>query len=107
MTKALAFPYPLNRPDSCGDPECPQARLVCAPLCPMSCVMMCAHVTHTGWSISNWNSPSCSQDKNSPRPFSPESLSSLSQRGSELMDGATVAACLLHGAGDIQQDTCS
>lgn len=32
MTKALAFPYPLNRPDSCGDPECPQARLVCAPL---------------------------------------------------------------------------
>lgn len=39
--------------------------------------VMCACITCASWSFSNWNSPPCSQDKNSPRPFSSESSSSL------------------------------
>lgn len=67
---------------------------LCAPFsCHMWCVM-CVHVTCTSWSLSNWNSLSCSQDKNNPRPFSPEKLQRLVS-GSELTAREGMAACLL------------
>ena len=59
---------------------------------------MCVHVTCANWSLSNGNSPSCSQDKNNPRPFSPEKLERLVS-GSELTAGEGVAACLLGRVG--------
>lgn len=59
---------------------------------------MCVHVTCANWSLSKGNSPSCSQDKNNPRPFSPEKLERLVS-GSELTAGEGVAACLLSRVG--------
>lgn len=69
---------------------------VCPSSCHMMCVMVCAHVICTHWPLSNWNSSSCSQDKNNLRPFSPEKFE-LPVSGSELADRARGSLPVLQG----------
>lgn len=77
---------------------------MCRPLssCYMLSMMICTHVTCANWSLSNWNSPCCFQDKNGPRPFSPERFE-LPVLGSELIGRAGTAACLLCKVGSVPQ----
>lgn len=70
------------------------------PSCYMLSMMMCTHVTCANWSLSNWNSPCCFQDKNGPRPFSPEKFA-LPVLGSELTGRGETAACLLCKGGSV------
>lgn len=62
--------------------------------------MVCVHVTCASWFLSNRNSSSCSWDKNSLRPFSPEKFE-LPVSGSQLTDRARVAACPLCRVGGV------
>lgn len=77
----------------CGCPRGLMRAALCAPFsCHMWCVM-CVHVTCTSWSLSNWNSLSCSQDKNNPRPFSLKSYSAWCQVASSQPEKAWRPAC--------------